>query len=244
MTIGANGDPAARTTYRQAPADGPRRSAVAPLVDDLAKQIRAAILAGEIPLGSWLRQELLAEQFGVSRTPVREALHRLEHSGLVEPRGRGGWVVSAFTEQDIHELFELRRSLEPLGLDQLHRDPDPDVLAELGSFFDGFTHPVPSDRYEEYFARDNAFHKRIVACSGNGRLQRFYAVIESHIDRGRHFLSTGSRGRVEANLDEHQAITRALAAGDVRQARVELIHHLQQGEQLMVEHLRNHPGPR
>lgn len=205
--------------------------------------IRRAIITGELAGGEPLRDRVLAETLGVSRTPVREALHRLEHSGLVEPRGRSGWVVAHFTEQDVHELFELRRALEPLGLDRLRRRPDPEATAELGRFFDDFTHPVPAARFEEYFARDNAFHKRIVACSRNGRLQQLYAVIESHIDRGRHFLSTGSAGRVEANLDEHLAITGAVAAGDLKRARAALVHHLDRGEDLMVEHLSSRQQP-
>jgi len=200
--------------------------------------LRQAIINGELVPGEPLRDRALGAMLGVSRTPVREALHRLEHAGLVESRGRSGWVVATFTEQDVRELFELRRALEPLGLQRLEDEPDADAVAEIGTFFDAYAHPVPTDRYEEYFARDHAFHKRIVQCSRNARLQHFYAVIESHIDRGRHFLSRGAVGRVDANLDEHLAVSRAVAEGDFSRARRELLYHLDMGEQLMIDHLR------
>lgn len=208
------------------------------LGDRTYSSLRQAIIGGELTPGEQLKDRQLAEVLGVSRTPVREALHRLEHAGLVESRGRGGWVVAAFTEQDIRELFELRRALEPLGIDHLARQPDDKSIARIGEFFGEFEHPVPTSRYEEYFAQDHAFHKLIVACSGNARLEQFYGVIENHIDRGRHFLSLGAVGRVEANLDEHRAISSAVAARDFTGARSALLHHLDMGEALMIEHLR------
>jgi DNA-binding GntR family transcriptional regulator len=200
--------------------------------------LRQAIINGELAPGEPLRDRALGTLLGVSRTPVREALHRLEHAGLVESRGRSGWVVAAFTEQDVRELFQLRRALEPLGLEQLEREPEADAVAEIGGFFDRYGKTVPTKRYGEYFAHDHAFHKRIVQCSRNARLEQLYAVIESHIDRGRHFLSLGAVGRVDANLEEHRAVARAVAERDFARARRELLHHLEMGEQLMIDQIR------
>jgi DNA-binding GntR family transcriptional regulator len=214
------------------------------LRDRTYASIRQAIVAGELGAGDPVRDRVLAEALGVSRTPVREALHRLEHTGLVEPRGRSGWMVTAFTEQDVRELFELRRALEPLGLDRLKETPDHPAIAKIASFFDDFDHPVDRDRYEEYFAHDRGFHKLIVECADNLRLGHFYGVIEDHIDRGRHFLSTAAAGRVDANLDEHRAVARAVADGDFDRARAELLHHLDLGEELMIEQMRRQAAGR
>ncbi|MGW5365801.1 GntR family transcriptional regulator [Actinopolymorpha pittospori] len=200
--------------------------------------LRQAIINGELAPGEPLRDRALGTLLGVSRTPVREALHRLEHAGLVESRGRSGWVVAAFTEQDVRELFQLRRALEPLGLEQLEQEPEADAVAEIGAFFEGYGETVPTERYAEYFAHDHAFHKRIVQCGRNVRLEQLYAVIESHIDRGRHFLSLGAVGRVDANLEEHRAVARAVAERDFARARRELLHHLEMGEQLMIDQIR------
>src|SRR3954447_1254032 len=78
------------------------------LVDGLATDIHAAILAGEIPLGTWLRQEQLAEQFGVSRTPVREALRILQASGVVQQMPRRGALVKGPTPTEIREAYVVR----------------------------------------------------------------------------------------------------------------------------------------
>ncbi|MGV9799860.1 GntR family transcriptional regulator [Mycobacterium sp. NPDC003449] len=208
------------------------------LSDVTLDQIQNAIINGTLKPGEALRDTALAEQLGVSRTPVREALHRLEGTGLVTPRGRG-WVVSRFTEDDVHELFQLRRLFEPEALRELAHDPDPKVTAELAHFFDEYSHPIPADRYADYFSRDNAFHSRIVACSTNGRLRQMYGVLEKQIDRGRHFLTTSAEGRADATLDEHTSIAESIAAGDFAGAERALIVHLQTGEDLMVEQLKH-----
>ena len=180
------------------------------LGDRTYSSIRAAIVSGELAPRQALVDRQLAEQLQVSRTPVREALHRLEADGLVQPRGRAGWEVSDFTEQDVHELFQLRLLLEPVGLDALSKTPDDALVERVATFFDGYDHPVAGEAYEDYVARDRAFHELLVACSGNRRLQRFYAVLGSHIDRGRHFLTGSAEGRADDTLDEHRAVATAV----------------------------------
>lgn len=208
------------------------------LRDRTFDSLHQAIISVELRPGQPLKDRELADALGVSRTPVREALHRLEAAGLVESHGRSGWSVSAFTEQDVHELFELRRLLEPVGLDHLEKHPDEAVIARIAQAFEGFEHPILPERFPEYFRADHAFHKLLVTCSTNRRIQRFYAVIESHIDRGRHYLSTGAVRRVDKTLDEHHAIAQAVAERDFARARDDLLSHLRTGEELMVEQVR------
>lgn len=208
------------------------------LGDRTYESIRSAIIGGELPAGQPLVDRQLADQLQVSRTPVREALHRLEADGLVQPRGRAGWEVTPFTEQDVHELFQLRMLLEPVGIDALAKARDDALLERVAAFFDGYDHPVTAERYEDYVARDRAFHELLVACSGNRRLQRFYAVIGSHIDRGRHFLTGSADGRADDTLDEHRVVAAAVGDRDFAGAREALLRHLRTGEELMVRQLR------
>jgi DNA-binding GntR family transcriptional regulator len=204
------------------------------LADRVHQAITRAIVSGQLAPGEPLRDRALAEQLGVSRTPVKEALVRLETTGLVVTQGRS-WHVSPFEVEDLVELSELRHLLEPVGLDRLEKDRDERTADELAHFFDGFSAPIPVERYEEYFATDHAFHKRIVACAKNRRIQYFYSVVEQQIDRGRHFLSTSKSGRVEATLEEHLAICKAIADRDFDTAREALHHHLDMGAELMTE---------
>lgn len=208
------------------------------LGDRTIAAIRSAIISGELPPGRPLLDRHLAEELGVSRTPVREALHRLEAAGLVQSRGRSGWVVSPFTESDVRELFQLRMILEPVGLDQLAAQPEEDRIAELTRFFSDYEQPIPPARYTEYFAHDDSFHQAIVACSGNGRLRGFYSVMNAHINRGRFFLIGATAGRVDETLEEHRAIISGVAARDFPAARAALLEHLKTGEELMLRQLR------
>lgn len=211
------------------------------LGDRTAAQIKKAIITGELVPGSALRDRQLAEQLGVSRTPVRDALNRLEATGLVVPRGKSGWGVSPFTEQDVREMFQLRRLFEPVALQELSEQPEQATITKLAGFFDEYHRPIPTSLYPEYFAHDHAFHKQIVACSTNRRLREMYSVMEYQIDRGRHFLTTAAKGRADETLDEHLSIVHAIAARDFELAQRELLSHLQAGENLMIEQLLQQP---
>lgn len=201
--------------------------------------LSAAIVSGEMAPGELYSDRSLGEKLGVSRTPVREALHRLDAAGLVESRGRSGWVVAPFTEADVRELFELRRAIEPIGIEHLARSDESEVTRELAGFFNSFDEPIVPTRYSAYLKRDAAFHRRIVEASGNRRMIYMYGVLETHIDRGRHFLSLNSAGRVDETLHEHAVITEALAERNFTHARAALVHHLEMGEQLMLDRLRD-----
>jgi len=82
------------------------------LVDEVAQKIQSRIMAGSIPIGSWLRQESLATEFGVSRTPIREALRKLQASGVIEFVPNRGALVRGPTVRDIREAYEIRVHLE------------------------------------------------------------------------------------------------------------------------------------
>src|SRR5262245_64442056 len=85
------------------------------LVDELAAAIHARVLSGELPSGTRLRQEALAEEFGVSRTPVREALRKLQAGGLVELQPHRGAVVRGLSSREIRDAYEVRATLEALA---------------------------------------------------------------------------------------------------------------------------------
>jgi GntR family transcriptional regulator, rspAB operon transcriptional repressor len=207
--------------------------------DRVLEAIRTAIVNGGLAPGQPLRDRELAEQLGVSRTPVREALFRLENTGLVVTSERGGWSVAPLTDEDIHELFEVRRLLEPLGIRRLGEDDDERMRDELATFFDEFRNNVPNDRIREYLECDHSFHNLIVNCSANRRVRYFYWLMEQQIQRGRYFLSMGYEGRVEENLEEHLAICDAVGRGDWPGAEEALLHHLAMGEKTMIAFLRH-----
>ena len=202
--------------------------------EQVYEAIETAIVRCELSPGDLLGDRQLAEALGVSRTPVRDALHRLEPSGLVERRGRAGWVVSPFALRDVHELFELRRIFEPLGLERLSETWEEEAGGELSRFFDDFPERMTQDLMPHYLYTDHRFHKRIVECTGNGRIVRFYEVVEKQIDRVRHYVSYNYDGRVEDSLAEHREICAAIAARDLPAATEALVRHLRNVEELIA----------
>ena len=202
--------------------------------EQVYEAIEGAIVRCELGPGVLLGDRQLAEALGVSRTPVRDALRRLESSGLVEHSGRAGWAVSGFALRDVHELFELRRILEPPGFERLSENWEKATVGELSRYFDDFPERVPDDLMPRYLYTDRRFHKRIVECTGNGRIVRFYEIVEKQIDRVRHYVSYNYRGRVQNSLAEHREICAAIAARDLSAATEALVRHLRKVEDLIA----------
>ena len=199
--------------------------------------LESAIVRCELGPGALLSDRKLSEQLGISRTPIREALKSLETAGLVSRRGRVGWMVAEFDHKDASELFELRRVMEPRGLERLGETWEAELVRELSTFFDGFGETLTSDRYEEYMARDHDFHKKIVGLTANKRLIRFYGIVEKQIDRIRHYLAPGYEGRMEKVLADHRRICAAIADHDLEGARQALMDHLRAGDGAMSSFL-------
>ena len=99
------------------------------LVDRLAAAIHARVLAGDIPTGSRLRQESLATEFGVSRTPVREALRKLQADGVIELEPNRGAVVRGPSGREVREAYEVRAELEGLAAEHIR-----DMIEEHGIY--------------------------------------------------------------------------------------------------------------
>ncbi len=211
-----------------------RRIEVVRINEQVYEAIEAAIVRCELKPGAVLRDRQLAEMLGVSRTPIRDALHRLESSGLVERRGRMGWMVSNFALRDVRELFELRQVFEPLGLERLSETWDEAVVRELSHSFEEFPERLTEDLIPDYLHEDRRFHKRIVECSQNGRVINFYEMVEKQIDRIRHHVSYSYEERVEASLKEHREICAAIAAHDLSAATEALDNHLRNVEELIT----------
>lgn len=205
------------------------------LTDRVYAELVSAVVSRELAPGDKLTDRRLAEQLGVSRTPIREALQRMVQSGLADPHGRAGWTVAALDQRDVEELFELRSLLEPAGIRHIIQEKNEAAMKELLGFFDRFGDSVPEDRYEEYFGVDRSFHSRIVALSGNRRIVAAYRNVELQIDLGRHRLLLSTRTRVDQTLAEHKAIAAAIASGDEQRAMTELGRHLSHGVQLLLE---------
>jgi DNA-binding GntR family transcriptional regulator len=214
-------------------------------VDELAQRIQLRIMSGELPLGAPLRQETLAEEFGVSRTPVREALRQLQAKGILEILPRRGATVRGPSPLDIREAYVVRAELEGLAA-QLAAELITD--AELGQLRDAaalFARAVahfsaPNDGSglmsdAEWPSANDLFHQVILRASGNRRL---YDTVEHlHLGFPRNLtwsaLSKSSR-LLEENATEHDKILRAIEARQPAIARREMQRHIARAGELVA----------
>jgi GntR family transcriptional regulator of vanillate catabolism len=201
--------------------------------------LRDLILKGELAPGERLSELVIVERLGVSRTPVRAALIRLEEEGLVEAVLSGGFVVKAFSERDIYDAIELRGTLEGLAARlAAERGASPGGLAdlraciaEMDALFDG-SH-IDADLFSRYVAPNARYHARLVELAESPAVAR---QIERVV--GQPFASPSAFVMAQADLPEARLVL--TIAQDHHRSVVEAIEQRQgeRAESLMREHAR------
>lgn len=194
----------------------------------LRQEIEEAIVAGTLVPGERLDEVSLAARYAVSRTPVREALHQLAMSGLVEIRPRRGAIVASVTPQRLYEMFEVMAELESIaGRLAARRLPESEAAGLKA------THAACKAQrgdLDAYYLANESFHQAIYAASGNQFLAEQCMALQKRLRPYRR-LQLRVRNRVENSFAEHEAILAAILAGDGEQAAEALRGHVRiQGE--------------
>jgi len=209
----------------------------AALVDSIAARIRDRIMSGEIPIGASLRQAELAEDFGVSRTPVREALRQLQTGGLIEVIPNRGAVVRVPAPWEVREAYEVRAELESLAaaraVSRISR-AEAERLREANERMFSKSNASGGDEATGPRPENDTFHATIAQIAGNARLARSIDELNEAFPRNvsAQLLINDARHR-EENFLEHQRILEAIERGDAEAARAEMrAHILSAGEQL------------
>ena len=194
------------------------------LADAVYAALRQAIVDGELDPGEPLTEEQLSRRFRVSRTPVREALAKLERDHLVRVVPKKGAFVRALSHDEVRELYQIREALEPLVVRLAAPRVDRDDLAGFETRFRALR--AGGAGFAEVRALGEELHGYLVKQAGNARLA---AVLEQvhHQVRPVWGLSILAPRRVQALIREHLTLLAALRSGDGRRA-----------ERLMVEHVR------
>ena len=187
----------------------------------IAEALREQIQAGALPGGSALNQNELAERFGVSRIPVREALRQLESDGTIRYVPNQGAVVTAYTAAEIRERFEIRGELEPLALRLAIANLTPQVLRALERELIAMRDETNPARWGKHH---KAFHHLLYEGAGRPRL---LAIIESlYISLAHAMTPDLGPAEMRAHDAEHRAILDAVSHGDVEAAARALRAHL------------------
>lgn len=193
--------------------------------------IRDGIAAGRYAPGARLVEEAIAEREGVSRTPVRQALRRLEREGVVEIRERRGAAVRPMSPRELSDLYEVRARLEAFACELAAERAEPAQIGELDRAAEDFERAtgIPDDaaRLEAVRERNDAFHQKIAEATGNAFLSLVLTAIRDNPLALRSFRSFGTTELGRSALF-HRMIARAIGErrGD-RAARLMIEHVLQ-----------------
>ncbi|MFB9714524.1 GntR family transcriptional regulator [Arthrobacter methylotrophus] len=175
--------------------------------EGLLERIRRLVLGGEFPPGALLPEAYLAQEFEVSRTPVREALKQLQQEGLVEIRPKVGTFVREPTRREIVELFQLKESLEGLAASLLARRGDVSELSVLRRNLRDSDEAVLTRDKEAYARLVHEFHWTIVRGSDNFKLYEHYERLMNQLAYQRLVVRTVEHpGRIAASTREHHAV--------------------------------------
>ncbi len=194
-----------------------------PLRDRIHDRLRAAIISGELSPGTPVIEAELAAKLGASRTPVREALRRLEAAGLLEPRGLRGSVVRELKSDEVQCVFEIREALESLAARRAARTIREADLRKLEQLVEGMRAGV--DDAAEIGRCDTAFHDTILAVANGDRLKRMLTDLREELIAYR-FLALSDADRRRATISEHDAIVAALRAHDEEAAAAQTATHI------------------
>jgi len=195
------------------------------LKDDAYEVILDAITSLKLRPGAMVMEGRLARSLGISKTPVRNALVRLEQAGLVRTVPFRGTFVSGVTLRDVKEIFEVRASLEELAIRRAVAEASAAELHALHAVIDAAAEAFRRGELQQSFELIREFHEGVISLSRNRRLGEIYAGLAHHLTRIRNICGH-LPGRVETSVIQHRAILTAMEAGDADAAVAAMRAHL------------------
>jgi DNA-binding GntR family transcriptional regulator len=219
------------------------------LVDRLAATLQARMVSGELVSGTRLRQEALAEEFGVSRTPIREALRKLQASGLVELQPNRGALVRGPSSREIRDAYEVRAELEGLAaelaaeriqqaqVDGLHEAQAEfrETLARMMRVRSDGAGVVPDEEIERWRHANDRFHQLIQDAAANDVLVATLVHLHRSFPRDLTRIVLGESATLLAeNVHEHEGILDAIEHRNAAAARKKMIKHVRHAGALVT----------
>jgi DNA-binding GntR family transcriptional regulator len=212
------------------------QSGISTLADAATAELRERILSGELASGSPLRLEELARSLGMSISPIREAVRKLETLGLAVHVAHRGSRVKELDVDDLRDTYEARLALEPVAVERAAGRITPAEIEQARAALELYT--TCFDRGDRAAARaaHDSFHFTLYGASGSEWLVRLIRPAWENCERYR-ALATPTAELIRARQPEHERILGALAAGDGAVAAREMRNHLEQTERFIAERL-------
>ena len=201
------------------------------LYEEVAELLRQRIFSRELAPGSWIDELKLAEEYGISRTPLREALKVLATEGLVTMKVRRGAYVTEVSERDLADVYHLLSLLESDAAGVVAAQATEAQLQELKILHGELEEAVPNR--ELFFQINETFHMRLLEIANNRWRDQMVADLRKVMKLNRH-NSLLKSGRIEESLAEHRAIMAALAARDADATVQRMREHFRNGLEAAV----------
>jgi DNA-binding GntR family transcriptional regulator len=204
------------------------------LYEQVAEHLRARIYAHELAPGAWVDEQALADEFGISRTPMREALKVLAAEGLVILKPRRGCYVAELSERDLDEIFPVMALLEGRVAEEATRRLASTDFSRLAAIHADLERHAAANDTDRFFEANQAFHGALQEMAGNRWLSQL-------IDETRKFIKLTRRdslrldGRLKQSLAEHRAILAAIKNGDAAAAALQMHNHILSGRAALAK---------
>lgn len=205
------------------------------------ENLRQAITRGDIAPGDRLVESRIAESLEISRTPVREAIHKLEREGLIQRLSRGGYSVLSLSREDIEEVFGIRSVLESYAARLAaikHRDEDLQPLEDKIAQFQACVDNKQVDALPEI---NTEFHDLLYALSRSPKLIKMINALKNQIDRFRKILLNVEQMARISNED-HRRMLKAIRKRDTDRVEKLVKEHIMRGKRVVLEELENRDG--
>jgi GntR family transcriptional regulator of gluconate operon len=214
----------------------------APLRVSIADNLREAIIRGDLEPDQRLDEQAIADKFGVSRIPIREAFALLKRDGLVGNKPRHGTYVIGVTEKDIHDIYEYRRLVEGHGIRNGAASVDAEKVEQLRGLVERIEAAIFAEQSEIMTFHDLAFHRSLVALGGNSRSLQFWDMLADlnaviiRVSRSIHWELPKPPEPIDPYI--HSKVLQMMEAHDVDGAEAQLRKHLEQSEWVSQESIK------
>ena len=205
------------------------------LADQIFERLENDILSGVYPKGTILTELALCEGLGVSRTPVREVLKRLEQEHIVEDCGRGMLVLS-ITARDAEIIYEIREKIEGMAAAACAREIDAEGIAALKEIVDLQDFYAQRGDSEKVKSLDSEFHKSIYRMSGSAVYYDTLMPLHTKTQKFRK-ATVESTGKAAQSAHEHRQVLDAISAGDPERAEAAMTAHIHSAKTRLIEYL-------
>ena len=204
-----------------------------PLREVVCETLREAIRSGVLKPGERLMEIQLADELGVSRTPVREAMRKLELEGYVIMLPRRGTYVANISIRDINEVFEIRTTLDALASGLAAERITEEELEQLERLLVSIGENIETRNMKKVVEDDMEFHDILYKASRNQRLVGIISNLREQMTRFRS-MTMSYPGRLKKTLEEHSRLVEAIAQRDVELAQKLAVEHMENSEQTLL----------